>query len=140
MSELIRFGVSIDESLLENYDRFLAEHGYATRSEAIRDLIRDALIQQRIDRDRRARALGSLTLVYDHHARNLLQEMAEIQHDFHKLILSVMHLHVSHDDCMEVIALSGVVAEIVELSNRLLSLKGIKNGKLFLTLPSSDIT
>lgn len=140
MSELIRFGVSIDESLLENYDRFLAERGYATRSEAIRDLIRDALIQQRIDSDRQAHALGSLTLVYDHHARNLLQEMAEIQHDFHQLILSVMHLHVSHDDCMEVIALSGLVSDIVELSNRLLSLKGIKNGKLFLTLPSSDIT
>jgi len=139
LSDIIRFGVSIDEALLENYDRFIADRGYATRSEALRDLIRDALIQQKIDARTDTRALGSLTVIYDHHARNLLQEMAEIQHDFHQLILSVMHLHVSHDDCMEVIALSGIVSDIVTLSNRLLSLKGIKNGKLFLTLPSSNI-
>ncbi len=140
MSDLIRFGVSIDENLLENYDRFITDRGYATRSEALRDLIREALIAQKIEAGSDANALGSLTLVYDHHSRTLLQEMAEIQHDFHQLILSVMHLHVSHDDCMEVIALSGVVADIVDLSNKLLSLKGVKNGKLFLTLPSSHIT
>lgn len=140
MSELIRFGVSIDQSLLENFDRLNAERGYATRSEALRDLIREALIQQKIETDCAAKVLGSLTLVYDHHARNLAQEMGAIQHDFHENILSVMHLHVSHDDCMEIIAVSGIVSEIVDLSNRLLSLKGIKNGKLFLTLPSSDIT
>jgi len=140
MSELVRFGVSIDQDLLENYDRLIAERGYATRSEALRDLIREALIQQKIELQTETIALGSLTLVYDHHARNLAQEMGEIQHDFHANILSVMHLHVSHDDCLEIIALSGVVSEIVELANRLLSLKGIKNGKLFLTLPSSVIT
>ena len=140
MSETIRFGVSIDQDLLENYDRLIAERGYATRSEALRDLIRDALIQQKIETQSEIHALGSLTLVYDHHASNLLQEMAQLQHNFHQLILSVMHLHVSHDDCLEIIALRGVVAEIVELANGLLSLKGIKNGKLFLTLPSSVIT
>lgn len=140
MSELVRFGVSIDQDLLENYDRLIAERGYATRSEALRDLIRDALIQQKIETQSEVNALGSLTLVYDHHARNLAQEMGAIQHDFHDNILSVMHLHVSHDDCLEIIALRGIVSEIVELSNRLLSLKGIKNGKLFLTLPSSVIT
>jgi CopG family transcriptional regulator, nickel-responsive regulator len=140
MGELVRFGVSIDQDLLENYDRLIAERGYATRSEALRDLIRDALIQQKIETRAETSAIGSLTLVYDHHARNLAQEMGEIQHDFHDNILSVMHLHVSHDDCMEIIALSGMVSKIAELANRLLSLKGIKNGKLFLTLPSSDIT
>jgi len=140
LSELIRFGVSIDQNLLENFDRLNSERGYATRSEALRDLIREALIQQKIETDSATKVLGSLTLVYDHHARNLSQEMGAIQHDFHENILSVMHLHVSHDDCMEIIAVSGIVSEIVNLSNRLLSLKGIKNGKLFLTLPSSDIT
>lgn len=140
MSELVRFGVSIERDLLENYDRLIAERGYATRSEALRDLIREALIQQKVELQTDTRVLGSLTLVYDHHARNLVQEMGEIQHDFHENILSVMHLHVSHDDCMEIIALSGAVSKIVELANRLLSLKGIKNGKLFLTLPSSGIT
>ncbi len=140
MSELVRFGVSIDQDLLENYDRLIAERGYATRSEALRDLIRDALIQQKIERQTGIEALGSLTLVYDHHARNLTQEMGKIQHRFHDNILSVMHLHVSHDDCLEIIALRGIVSEIIELANSLLSLKGIKNGKLFLTLPSSGIT
>ena len=140
MSELVRFGVSIDLDLLENYDRLIAERGYENRSEALRDLIRDALIQQKIEMQTDIFALGSLTLVYDHHARNLAQEMGDIQHKFHENILSVMHLHVSHDDCLEIIALRGIVAEIVELANALLSLKGIKNGKLFLTLPSSVIT
>ena len=139
MSDLQRFGVSIDVDLLEKYDRLIASRGYANRSEALRDLIRDALIQQRISADSGTKALGSLTLIYDHHARNLAHEMGNIQHEFHNLILSVMHLHVSHDDCMEVIALSGVVSQIVELANGLLSLKGIKHGKLFLTLPSSNI-
>lgn len=140
MSELVRFGVSIDQALLENYDRLIAERGYATRSEALRDLIREALIEQKIEMQTEVSALGSLTLVYDHHARNLVQEIGRIQHDFHENILSVMHLHVSHDDCMEVIALRGIVSEIIKLANGLLSLKGIKNGKLFLTLPSSVIT
>jgi CopG family nickel-responsive transcriptional regulator len=139
LSDIIRFGVSIEQDLLENYDRLIAERGYATRSEALRDLIREALIQQKIEMNSKTPALGSLTLVYDHHASNLLQEMAQIQHNFHELILSVMHLHVNHNDCLEVIALRGIVAEIVALANGLLSLKGIKNGKLFLTLPSSVI-
>lgn len=140
MSDIIRFGVSIEQDLLESYDRLIAERGYLNRSEALRDLIRETLIQQKIERQSDVQALGSLTLVYDHHARNLVNEMGELQHDFHQIILSVMHLHVSHEDCMEIIALRGVVADIAELANRLLSLKGIKNGKLFLTLPSSGIT
>lgn len=139
MSDIIRFGVSIEQDLLENYDRLIAERGYATRSEALRDLIREALIQQKIELQSETEALGSLTLVYDHHASNLLAAMTQIQHDYHELILSVMHIHVSHDDCMELIALRGAAAEIAELANGLLSLKGIKNGKLFLTLPSSVI-
>ncbi len=140
MSEITRFGVSIEQDLLENYDRLIGERGYATRSEALRDLIRDALVGQKIESQKHTQVLGSLTLVYDHHASNLVQEMGEIQHRFHNLVLSVMHLHVSHDDCMEVIALRGKVGDIVKLSNGLLSLKGIKHGKLFLTLPSSTIT
>lgn len=139
MSDIIRFGVSIEQDLLENYDRLIAERGYATRSEALRDLIRESLIQQKIAVETDTEVLGSLTLVYDHHARNLSQEMAEIQHNFHDIILSVMHIHVNHHDCMELIALRGIATNIVNLADGLLSLKGIKNGKLFLTLPSSVI-
>ncbi len=140
MSDIIRFGVSIEQDLLENFDRIIGERGYATRSEALRDLIRESLVEQKIETESETQVLGTLTIVYDHHASNLLQEMAQLQHSFHQLILSVMHLHVSHDDCMEVIALTGKATEIIKLSNELLSLKGIKHGKLFLTLPSSIIT
>lgn len=140
MSNLIRFGVSIEQDLSVKFDQLISKRGYATRSEALRDLIREALIQQKIEFDSQIEALGSLTIIYDHHASNLLQEMANIQHNHHQLILSVMHLHVNHDDCMEIIALNGKVEKITQLANELVSLKGIKNGKLFLTLPSSDIT
>ncbi len=139
MSNLIRFGVSIEKDLLDNFDTSVAKRGYATRSESIRDLIRDSLIEQKIDCPSDTLVVGSLTIIYDHHASHLLQEMAQIQHCHHDLILSVMHLHVSHKDCLELIALSGQVNQINELANNLISLKGVKNGKLFLTLPSADI-
>ncbi len=140
MSELIRFGVSVDDELLASFDKLTGIQGYETRSEALRDLMREALIEAKLKKfPESGEAIGSLTLVYDHHAANLQHEMADIQHDAHHLILSVMHLHVSHDDCLEILAIRGPVAQIVEISNKLLSLKGIKNGKLFLTLPSSAI-
>jgi CopG family transcriptional regulator, nickel-responsive regulator len=140
MSNLIRFGVSIEKDLLERFDNFIAERKYATRSEALRDLIRDKLIQQKIKINDKTNIIGSLTIVYDHHATNLLSEMAAIQHLHHDLILSVMHLHVSHDDCMEILALKGFADKISEFSNALISLKGVKHGELFVTLPSSAIT
>lgn len=140
MADLARFGVSVEEDLLASFDELIASQGYANRSEALRDLMRDSLIRSKIENFPRAgEAIGSLTLVYDHHASGLLEEMTQIQHSFHHHILSVMHLHVGHDDCLEILALRGVAADIVRLSNSLLSLKGIKNGKLFLTLPSSVI-
>jgi len=141
MADLTRFGVSVEDDLLASFDRLTDAQGYGTRSEALRDLMREALIKARLeDFPETGDAIGSLTLVYDHHAGNLQHEMADIQHDAHSMILSVMHLHVSHDDCLEILAIRGPVAKINDLSNRLLSLKGIKNGKLFLTLPSSTIT
>lgn len=141
MSELTRFGVSVEDELLVSFDKLIAVQGYDNRSEALRDLMREALIKAKLENfPESGEAIGSLTLVYDHHAANLQYEMADIQHDAHHLILSVMHLHVSHDDCLEILAIRGPVGKIVEISNKLLSLKGIKNGKLFLTLPSSAIT
>lgn len=139
LSNLVRFGVSIDQDLLEEYDKLISSRGYGTRSEALRDLIRDTLIQHKISTHGNVSVIGSLTIVYDHHAGNLLQEMAHIQHNYHELIISVMHLHVSHDDCMEILALKGSAGDILRLSYGLTSLKGVKNGKVFLTLPSSDI-
>lgn len=140
MSNLIRFGVSIENSLLESFDQLVAERGYATRSEALRDLIRDALVQSHlVAKQQGAEVLGSLTLVYDHHARDLSDQMAQLQHEHHGLVVSVLHVHISHDDCMEVIVLRGKVGKVRGLADSLLSLKGVKHGKLFVTLPSHTI-
>jgi len=140
MSDLIRFGVSIEDDLLENFDELVAERGYATRSEALRDLIRDALVGARLEKQQKAvEVLGSLTLVYDHHARELAEQMAEVQHSRPRMIVSVLHVHVSHDDCMEVIVLRGQYGEVRTMADALLSLKGVKHGKLFVTLPTQAI-
>ena len=141
MSDLLRFGVSNESELLESFDGLVAAQGYATRSEALRDLIRDALVRSRIEaQPQSADVLGSLTLVYDHHAHDLTEQMAELQHAHHGLVVSVLHVHISHDDCMEVIVLRGQAGEVRELADALLSLKGVKHGRLFVTLPAQHIT
>jgi CopG family transcriptional regulator, nickel-responsive regulator len=139
MGNLVRFGVSIEDDLLENFDALSNERGYANRSEALRDLIRKSLIKNKTAFDSDTLVLGSLTLVYDHHSTLVLQAMAEIQHHHHNLILSVMHLHVNHTDCLEILALSGNILQIQSLADELISLKGVKHGELCVTLPSSEI-
>lgn len=141
MSEISRFGVSVDDELLQSFDRLINGQGYENRSEALRDLMRDALVKSRLDDSpEESEALGSLTLVYDHHASELNDKMNELQHDRHDLVVSVLHVHVSHDDCMEVIVLRGMVREIRALADGLLSLKGVKHGKLFVTLSSEQMS
>jgi CopG family nickel-responsive transcriptional regulator len=141
VSVLLRFGVSIENDLLESFDRLVAERKYATRSEALRDLIRDALVQSRLEeRAGNMEVLGTLTLVYDHHAHELSDQMTALQHDHHEMVISVLHVHISHDDCMEVIVLRGRTKAVRQLADGLLSLKGVKHGKLFTTLPAQIIT
>ena len=139
MGDLVRFGVSAEEELMVNFDRLSSDKGYSNRSEALRDLMRDALVQASLEKFPDTAVLGSLTLVYDHHARELVERMSEIQHARHELVVSVLHVHISHDDCMELIALRGRAVEVRDLANALLSLKGVKHGKLFLTLPAREI-
>ncbi len=141
MGDISRFGVSVDDDLLKSFDRSIAEQGYATRSEALCDLMRDSLVKARLDKQPEgANVLGSLTLVYDHHASDLTDKMAALQHDHHGLVVSVLHVHISHDDCMEVIVLRGEANDVRSLSDSLLSLKGVKHGRLFVTLPGQEIT
>lgn len=141
MSNLIRFGISLEEDLLKNFDALSARRGYRNRSEALRDLMRDALVQAHTKAEpAKVDVLGSLTLVYDHHARELAERMAALQHEHHELVISVLHVHISHDDCMEIIALRGKANAVRQLADALLSLKGVKHGKLFITLPAQNIT
>ena len=141
MGGISRFGVSVEDELLASFDRLTEGRGYSNRSEALRDLMRDALIKGRLDaQPEGAKVLGSLTLVYDHHASDLTDKMAALQHNHHGLVVSVLHVHISHDDCMEVIVLRGEAKAVRSLSDSLLSLKGVKHGRLFVTLPGQEIT
>lgn len=140
MSEISRFGVSVENDLLKSYDRLIGEQGYENRSEALRDLMREALVKARLKQFAPDdEVLGTLTLVYDHHANDLSDKMSEVQHRNFELVVSLLHVHVSHDDCMEVIVLRGAAKQIREMANSLLSLKGVKHGELFVTVTSAKI-
>lgn len=131
MFGLVRFGVSMDEELLEKFDKLIVQKGYANRSEALRDLVRDALVQRQWESD--SQVVGVITLLYDHHARNLESELTEIQHEHHAQILSTMHLHLDHNNCLEIVAVRGKGREIGELATQLIGMKGVRHGKLTAT-------
>jgi CopG family nickel-responsive transcriptional regulator len=129
MSDLIRFGVSLDESLLERFDRLCLERGYKTRSEAIRDLIRESLVKSEWQDDGRHVA-GTLTMVYDHHTGNLSQRLTAIQHDFHHYIITSLHVHLDHDNCLETLVLKGPAPTLRSFADRIISTRGVKYGTL----------
>ncbi|MDQ0224397.1 nickel-responsive transcriptional regulator NikR [Metabacillus niabensis] len=130
-SMLKRFGVSMEGSLLRKFDHLVKKRGYENRSEAVRDLVRDALLQQSWEDDEQLVA-GSLLLFYNHHQRHLLEEMTAIQHHMHHLILATMHFHLDHASCLEIIVVKGKADDIELLSNQLTSLKGVDYGKFTL--------
>lgn len=136
MSDLVRFGVSIEENLLERYDEIISD-SYDNRSEAIRDLIRDRIVQER-KRSSEEEVIGSLTLLFNHHQRELTEKMLKIQHDYPELFKSNLHMHVSHDFCLEVIIMQGKAHVLREAGNRLKGLKGVHHGKLTLTTTGED--
>ena len=127
-SALKRFGVSMEGSLLRKFDLLVKQMGYENRSEAVRDLVRDVLIQQSWEDDEQNVA-GSILLFYNHHQRNLLEELTNIQHSMHDLIIATTHFHLEHDSCLELIVVKGKVKDIGQLSNKLTSLKGVTYGK-----------
>ncbi len=140
MSDLSRFSISTEDDLLQSFDQLIARQGYENRSEAFRDLMRDALIKSKIeDSPQTGEVLGTLTLVYDHHASDLSDKMNDLQHRYYNLVVSVLHVHVNHDDCMEVIVLRGEIGQVRSVSESLLTLRGVKHGKLFVTLPAQQI-
>ncbi|HHO76844.1 MAG TPA: nickel-responsive transcriptional regulator NikR [Deltaproteobacteria bacterium] len=123
-----RFGVSLEEDLLKKLDRLVEKHAFPNRSQAIRYLIRDALVEDSRHADREV--AGVIVLIYDHHKRNVVTHLLEIQHDYTSLIISSQHAHLDHDNCLETIVLKGRASRIQELSSRLIAIKGIKHGKL----------
>jgi CopG family nickel-responsive transcriptional regulator len=127
-STLKRFGVSMENHLLQKFDDLVKQRGYENRSEAVRDLVRDALIQQSWEGNEQIVA-GTILLFYNHHQRNLLEEMTTIQHSVHDLILATTHFHIDHHSCLEIIVVKGKGKDIQQLSNKLTSLKGVEYGK-----------
>lgn len=136
-SSLKRFGISMEGSLLRKFDHMVTQKGYPNRSEAVRDLVREAILHQSWEDDDELIA-GSILLFYNHHHRNLMEEMTKVQHDMHHLILATTHFHLDHDSCLEIIVVKGKVQEIRELSNKLTSLKGVGYGN-FTVAPVAQI-
>lgn len=138
MSKLVRFGVSLDEALLNQFDPFIDRLGYKSRSEAIRDLIRERLVAEEWKADKTP-AMGVLSLVYSHEVRELSKKLTDIQHHHLGIILSSTHIHMDEHNCLEVIILKGSGKEIQEVAGLLLSAKGVKHGKLIMTTTGSRL-
>jgi len=132
MSSLIRFGVSLDDNLLRSFDESIAKAGYANRSEAIRDLIRDHLIQKRIGKGD-GEIIGVVTLVYDHRTHRLGDLLADMQHKARVTISASLHIHLDEHNCLEVIVVRGETEKVHEVAGKLIATKGVQNGKLVTT-------
>ena len=126
MEKVKRFGVSIEESLLSKFDTFIKERKYKNRSEAIRDLIRENFVNDSWEKSNRVVA-GAIIIVYDHHKRELLDNLVDIQHDYQDLIISSQHIHLDHHNCMEIIVVKGKMQKLFELEAILKSIKGVKH-------------
>jgi CopG family nickel-responsive transcriptional regulator len=134
MGELARIGVAIDEDLLRKFDSLNARRGYTNRSEAFRDLIRDALIEDKAAAPD-SEVVGTLTLVYEHHVRLLQERLTHMQHEHHTEIISTLHVHLDHHNCLEVLVLRGKSARVRQIADRLIATKGVQHGRLTLTAP-----
>jgi CopG family transcriptional regulator, nickel-responsive regulator len=129
---LVRTGVALDSHLLKQFDRLIRSEGYDNRSEAFRDLIRDRLNEVSLQSGD-ASVVGAVTLIYDHHWRQLPDKLMELQHDYHDVIISTVHSHLDHDMCLEVVVVRGKLKQVQELGSRLIGLKGVQHGKLVMT-------
>ena len=138
MSTLIRFGISLDHELLKKFDGHLYRKKYASRSEAIRDLIREDLVNDELVHEDKETA-GAIVLIYDHHQRQLLEKITDIQHDFQPLIVSTQHIHLDHSNCLEIIAVRGIGRNIKQLANNLRALKGVMHGSLSLSTVGKNL-
>ncbi|HOF57410.1 MAG TPA: nickel-responsive transcriptional regulator NikR [Syntrophorhabdaceae bacterium] len=128
MSELVRFGVSLEKKLLDKFDNFIRERNYTNRSEALRDMIRQELVKKEwVEGEDVA---GAITLIYDHHRKDLLGRITDIQHNHQQVIISTQHIHLDHDNCLEIVAVRGNPAEVQRLADVLKSIKGVKHGIL----------
>jgi CopG family nickel-responsive transcriptional regulator len=131
MVELSRTGISLEQELLTGFDKLIARRGYKNRSEALRDLIREALLAESIDSNKPV--VGTLTLIYNHHVPNLSHKLTEMQHHGGTMVLAATHVHLDDHYCLEVIIMKGRSKEIQEMADQMLATRGVELGKLVLT-------
>lgn len=132
MSNIIRFGVSIDRHLCTSFDKLIAKKGYKNRSEALRDLIRNSLVEEEWEQ-KKQETIGTITLVYDHHTREIEKELTRIQHQKFRSIISALHVHLDSSNCIEVLVVRGKSHEIRKIADNLIGTFGVKHGKLTMT-------
>jgi CopG family nickel-responsive transcriptional regulator len=135
---VVRFTVSVPQKLAKQLDRMTREKGYDNRSLAVADMIRDQLVEHHQnygDRD----IAGTITLVYDHHKQHVQAALTDIQHDHHDVIISTLHVHLDHDNCLEVLAVRGKAGTIKKIADELIAAKGVKHGKLTVTTSGKDL-
>jgi CopG family nickel-responsive transcriptional regulator len=137
MSELARTGVSLEEDLLQEFDRLISKRGYKNRSEAFRDLIREALLAETVHSNKPV--VGTLTLVYDHHTPNLSEKLTDAQHSAGASVLAATHVHLDHHYCLEVVIMKGKSKDLQQLADHMLALRGVELGKLVLTNSGKEI-
>ena len=133
-----RFSVSLPPSLLSQLDRMASEKGYDNRSLAIADMIRDHLVEHR-QKFGSEEIAGTITLVYEHHKQHVQETLTDIQHDHHAVIISTLHVHFDHHNCLEVLIVRGQAAVIRKIADELIAAKGVKHGKLTVTTTGKDL-
>jgi len=137
MGELSRIGIALDSDLLDRFDRSIEKSGYTNRSEAFRDLIRDRLVRERTAAPD-AIVVGTVTLIFNHHASGITEKLTEVQHDHHDLVVSTSHAHLDHDSCLEVLIVHGKAARVERFADLLIGLKGVQHGRLVMTVPTLE--
>jgi CopG family nickel-responsive transcriptional regulator len=137
MSELVRFGVSLEKPLFERFDALIRERQYTNRSEALRDLIRRELVQREWREG--GEVAGAITLIYDHHQRDVISKVTDTQHGFQGVIISTQHIHLDHHNCLEIIAARGKAEEVQRLADALISIKGVRHATLSMSSTGREI-
>ena len=135
---LERIGVAIPADLLRKFDALIEKRGYTNRSEAFRDLVRAELVQESSESPS-SNVVGTVTLVYNHHVRLLSEKLNSMQHEFHHVVLSTLHVHLDHDNCLEVIVLRGKASEVKQLAGTLIGARGVEHGRLTITTAGGDL-
>ncbi|HEX7955098.1 MAG TPA: nickel-responsive transcriptional regulator NikR [Burkholderiales bacterium] len=124
------FTISLNEDLARQFDELIGQKGYQNRSEAVRDMVRNELESARLERKEAPFCVASLSYVYSHHARDLTERLTDLQHQHHHLVLSSMHVHLDHDNCLETVILRGATAEVSRFANELMAVREVRHGKV----------